>query len=103
MNEKEAAMNISALHKAIEHRWMMTNFYENYNPYYFDRLEDNLIAKMSEEDIGDYRRGSGNELDGKMKALYSSSAMTFNVFCNKKNNRKVNIIDNEISHNNFVF
>ena len=51
-------------------------------PYYLMRLEDNLVMPMSEQHIAEYGRGSGGELDGKMKALRSSSAMTFNLLGN---------------------
>lgn len=51
-------------------------------PYYLKRLEDNLVMPMDETHVAEYRRGSGGELDGKMKALRSSSAMTFNLLGN---------------------
>jgi len=51
-------------------------------PYYLKRLEDNLVMPMSERHASEYSRGSGGELGGKMKALRSSSAMTFNLFGN---------------------
>lgn len=51
-------------------------------PYYLARLEDNLVVPMNESHIAEYSRGSGGELDGKMKSLRSSSAMTFNLLGN---------------------
>ena len=51
-------------------------------PYYLKRLEDNLVMPMSKQHVAEYGRGSGSELDGKMKALRSSSAMTFNLLGN---------------------
>ena len=51
-------------------------------PYYLLHLEDNLVIPMSNEHIAEYSRGSGGELGGKMKALRSSSAMTFNLLGN---------------------
>ena len=55
---------------------------ERQGPYYLKRLEDNLVMPMSEQHVAEYSRGSGGELDGKMKALRSSSAMTFNLVGN---------------------
>ena len=51
-------------------------------PYYLKHLEDNLVMPMSGPHVAEYSRGSGGELDGKMKALRSSSAMTFNLLGN---------------------
>ena len=51
-------------------------------PYYLARLQDNLVAPMSQQHVDEYARGSGGELDGKMRALRSSSAMTFNLLGN---------------------
>ena len=51
-------------------------------PYYLKRLEDNLVMPMDEVHIAEYGRGSGGELDGKMRALRSSSDMTFNLLGN---------------------
>lgn len=50
--------------------------------FYVARLEDNLIRSMDVRHIEEYRRGSGSELDDKMRALRSSSAMTFNLLGN---------------------
>lgn len=51
-------------------------------PYYLKCLEDNLIMPMLDCHIAEFSKGSGGELDGKMKALRSSSAMTFNLLGN---------------------
>lgn len=51
-------------------------------PYYLKRLQDNLAMPMDDRHIAEYGRGSGGELDGKMKELRSSSAMTFNLLGN---------------------
>lgn len=51
-------------------------------PYYFVDFQDNLLNKMSLEVCDAFARGSGNELQRKMAAVYSSSAMTFNIFGN---------------------
>ncbi len=48
--------------------------------FYTADLVDNLFKPMSEKTYGDYVQGSGNELGDKMKALRSSSAMTYNLF-----------------------
>lgn len=50
--------------------------------FYLRDLDDNLVRPMHEKHIAEYSRGSGSELDGKMKALRSSSAMTFNILGN---------------------
>ena len=50
--------------------------------FYFQRLEDNLIEAMCEETEKAYRSGDGNELEEKMRALRSSSAMTYNLLGN---------------------
>ena len=55
---------------------------ERQGPHYLKRLEDNLVMPMGEQHVAEYSRGSGGELDGKMKALRSSSAMTFNLVGN---------------------
>lgn len=51
-------------------------------PYYFRFLEDNLIEPMSEVTLKRYSQADGNELEQKMKALRSSSAMTYNIIGN---------------------
>ena len=51
-------------------------------PYYLKRVEDNLVMPMSEQHVAEYAHGSGGELEGKMKSLRSSSAMTFNLLGN---------------------
>lgn len=50
--------------------------------YYFKNLDDNLIEPMSKEIINVYSQGDGNELKSKMKALISSSALTYNLIGN---------------------
>ena len=49
---------------------------------HFADYRDNLLAKMSPKVYDAFAKGSGNELQGKMAAVYSSSAMTFNIFGN---------------------
>lgn len=51
-------------------------------PYYLADLQDNLVEPMDARHSAAYGGGSGNELDSKMKALRSSSALTFNTFGN---------------------
>ena len=49
--------------------------------YYLKDLEDNLYLPMSKGAFAAYGQGSGNEISsGKMNALRSSSAMTYNLF-----------------------
>lgn len=55
---------------------------ESARQFYLEHLKDNLIRQMHEDHITEYSRGSGSELDDKMKALRSSSAMTFNILGN---------------------
>ena len=50
--------------------------------YYFTDYRENLLDKMSNEVCKAFAKGSGNELQRKMAAVYSSSAMTFNIFGN---------------------
>lgn len=51
-------------------------------PFYFQKLDDNLIEPMSSDVIAAYKSGAGSELDEKMRALRSSSAMTYNLLGN---------------------
>lgn len=50
--------------------------------FYLCDLKDNLVRPMDAVHVGEYSCGSGSELDDKMKALRSSSAMTFNILGN---------------------
>ena len=51
--------------------------------FYVRNLRDNFVRSMDSCHEEQYRRGSGRELDDKMRALRSSSAMTFNLIGNK--------------------
>ncbi|MBE5024670.1 hypothetical protein INF26_07375 [Olsenella sp. DSM 107455] len=51
--------------------------------FYVRDLTDNLIRPMSERHKAEFSHGSGKELEDKMRALRSSSAMTFNVLGNE--------------------
>lgn len=51
--------------------------------FYVRDLADNLVRPMAERHVREYARGSGDELKGKMRALRSSSAMTYNVLGNE--------------------
>ncbi|WP_139651265.1 PGN_0703 family putative restriction endonuclease [Raoultibacter phocaeensis] len=53
-------------------------------PYYVMHLEDNLIEPMAPCHREEYALGAGIELDEKMRALRSSSAMTFNLLGNHR-------------------
>ncbi len=50
--------------------------------FYLARQEDNLYPPMSQRTRDAYRSGDGGELGGKMRALHSSSAMTYNLLGN---------------------
>lgn len=51
--------------------------------YYLCNLKDNLIEPMSDKTLLEYGHGKGNEIfSGKMNALRSSSALTYNIFGN---------------------
>lgn len=50
--------------------------------FYVQDLRDNLVRPMDPCHADQYGRGSGRELDNKMRALRSSSAMTFNLIGN---------------------
>lgn len=50
--------------------------------YYLYALNDNLFEPMKARAYKNYCDGSGSELEFKMKALRSSSAMTYNLFGN---------------------
>lgn len=51
--------------------------------YYLKDLNDNFYQPMNDETAAAYGRGSGNEIaSGKMNALRSSSAMTYNLLGN---------------------
>ncbi|MFI3168243.1 MAG: hypothetical protein R3Y32_09045 [Bacillota bacterium] len=49
----------------------------------FENLQDNIYEPMGEKAEAEYKKGSGNELNGSMKTIYSSSAMTYNIFRNE--------------------
>ncbi|MGN0077198.1 MAG: hypothetical protein ACI36V_00235 [Coriobacteriales bacterium] len=53
------------------------------NPYYLEEVSQNLVCGMAEEHERQYGAGLGGELEGKMRALRSSSAMTFNLLGNR--------------------
>lgn len=55
---------------------------ERNHEFYLYSLADNIIEPMNKRVYGMYCNGSGNELESKMRALRSSSAMTYNLFGN---------------------
>ena len=64
--------------------------------YYLKKLDDNLYRPMDNVAIDSYGRGTGNEIaSGKMNALRSSSALTYNLFWN----RTAKIAKPQDSHN----
>ena len=58
------------------------NMQSSQAPFYFQKLDDNLIEPMNAEVTNAFKNGDGNELEEKMRALRSSSAMTFNLLGN---------------------
>lgn len=62
-------------------------------PYYVAHLEDNLVDTMAECHLCEYAQGVGVELGEKMRALRSSSAMTFNLL----GNHRVRIVDSMLA------
>lgn len=57
---------------------------EGGNSYYVTELDHNLIYPMDSVHKKQYGEGSGSELDWKMRAVRSSSAMTFNLLGNRR-------------------
>ena len=61
-----------------------------YAPKYYADYRSNLFCDMSDEHKNQYERGNGEELSdknkapAKMKSIFSSSAMTYNLLGNKK-------------------
>lgn len=60
-----------------------------YKSEYFAEYQDNLFVKMSDEHIAQYGSGNGKEFadkryPAKMKSIFSSSAMTFNLLGNNE-------------------
>lgn len=64
-----------------ERRFQCTSEMRN---YYLENLDDNLFRPMDESALEAYAKGSGSEVSsGKMNALRSSSALTYNLFWNQ--------------------
>lgn len=75
------------VYAGIKQHWMKlhqkdTPLFDEKHPYYLKSLEDNLEYPMGDAAENAYGSGSGNELRVKMRALHSSSALTFNLFGN---------------------
>lgn len=60
--------------------------------FYLDNLDGNLFEPMLQVHQEQYNRGSGKELNEKMRALHSSSAMTTNLLGNNSIVFKTNLI-----------
>lgn len=61
--------------------------YQIDNNGYVLKIEDNLIPNIAPGVFqDDLKRGSGNELNFKFRAVHSSSALVVNTFANWKNN-----------------
>jgi hypothetical protein len=52
----------------------------SFDRLYVNELNDNLCVPLSDNSSNEYKNGDGDELSGNMKALYSSSAFTVNIF-----------------------
>ena len=105
-------LNKDILYSAIKKRWEECNsmnssvkFYEcntdknnsvTRKKYYLADVNDNFYYKMAPEEKKNY--GGANEVDGKMRALYSSSAMTYNIFTSK-DRKKLKLKESEIIYN----
>ncbi|WP_028128579.1 hypothetical protein [Selenomonas sp. AE3005] len=100
-------LNRDILYSAIKKRWEKYNpmnsgvtFYkcktdkmnsETREKYYLADVNDNFCYEMSSN--LEEKFGGANEINGKMRALYSSSAMTYNIFTSKKiSSDKVKVI-----------
>ena len=75
------------VYAGIKRHWMKlhpenTRPFDKKHPYYLKNLADNLEYPMGAAAKSAYGSGSGNELRVKMRALHSSSALTFNLFGN---------------------
>ena len=75
------------VYAGIKQHWMKlhqkdTPPFDKKHPYYLEELKDNLEHSMGDAAQHAYGSGSGNELRVKMRALHSSSALTFNLFGN---------------------
>ena len=75
------------VYAGIKRHWMKlhpenTPPFDEKQPYYLKNLADNLEHPMEHTTEDAYGSGSGNELRVKMRALHSSSALTFNLFGN---------------------
>jgi len=86
---KRINISKSVLYESIRKRWHSENMIcdvetaeisADKKKYYFANLKDNLIREMATKDMEAYGGASGQELRWKMRALYSSSAMTYNIF-----------------------
>ena len=75
------------VYAGIKQHWMKlhqkdTPPFDKKHPYYLEELKDNLEHSIGDAAQHAYGSGSGNELRVKMRALHSSSALTFNLFGN---------------------
>jgi len=74
-------MNIAEKIKNQQREWARARSMElSSTGYSCMRLEDNLFQPMNSSTSGPFKKGRGGELDGKMRALNSSSALACNFF-----------------------
>ncbi len=69
---------------------------------HWDSIEKNLIEGVTPDlFVDDLSSGSGNELDSKFKAVYSSSALAVNSFAYLKKRLPINLFGHSFSQLNF--
>lgn len=86
----ESSINLrERLTEIIEqHHPIPSNKRDVMHKFYYMNYEDNLIQKMDEVHVAEYKKGSGGEMEpqknkpAKMASIVSSSAMTFNILGN---------------------
>lgn len=74
-------MSIADKIKKQQREWARVKFIESSSTgYSCVRLDDNLFQSMNPKTRDEFGKGDGGELDGKMRALNSSSALACNFF-----------------------
>lgn len=74
-------MNIADKIRNCQRKWARAEPLElSSTGYSCLRLEDNLFRPMNSDTFDEFKKGDGDELDGKMRALNSSSALACSFF-----------------------
>jgi len=74
-------MNVADKIKDQQREWARAKYLSlSSTGYSCVRLEDNLFRPMNSDTFDEFKKGDGDELDGKMRALNSSSALACNFF-----------------------